>query len=413
MSGDVMPPRGWQSLRLKDLCLGQPQYGTNIGADAYSDAGLRFIRTTDIDGRGRLSPDGVFISPELADERLCDGDLLLSRSGTIGRSFLYRHDVHGPCSYAGYLVRLRFRDLSAARFVFWFTKSSRFFAQIEADAVESTIANFNGQKYAALRLLIPRDPVQRDSIAAHLERETAKIDALIAKQEAAIGLLRNRREAEIARATSAGRSVRVKHVSTLITSGPRGWSDMITTDGDFFIQSGDLNHDMGLDLEAAKRIVAPNNAEASRSILRDDDAVVCITGANTGRVAHARKLLGRAYINQHLALIRPSQSCAIGRYISYALKSPSGRSYFDACQYGLKEGLSLGDVSNAPLCVPDVAEQVRIVAELDEHQELFVSASTKARQMVDLLTEHRSALITAAVTGQIEVAANIAAEAAA
>ena len=99
-------PAHWQVRRLKTVCSESALYGANIAATSYATSGVRFLRTTDITEDGRLKSGGVLVSEELAREYLLeDGDLLISRSGTIGRSFLYERKTHGSCAYAGYLVR--------------------------------------------------------------------------------------------------------------------------------------------------------------------------------------------------------------------------------------------------------------------------------------------------------------------
>ena len=99
-------PEHWQVRRLKTLCSRSALYGANVAATSYTTAGVRFLRTTDITEDGQLNGRGVFLPRESVDNYLlADGDVLISRSGTIGRSFLYERRIHGPCAYAGYLVR--------------------------------------------------------------------------------------------------------------------------------------------------------------------------------------------------------------------------------------------------------------------------------------------------------------------
>jgi type I restriction enzyme S subunit len=53
-----------------------------------------------------LNNDGVYVDKSLvSDYILQDGDILFSRSGTVGRSFVYNSHQHNECAYAGYLVR--------------------------------------------------------------------------------------------------------------------------------------------------------------------------------------------------------------------------------------------------------------------------------------------------------------------
>ena len=96
-------PAHWEVQRLKNLCSRSSLYGANVPATYYIKEGVRFLRTTDITDTGLLKKSGVFLPNHLvSDYILKDGDLLISRSGTVGRSFLYQSHLHGACSYAGY-----------------------------------------------------------------------------------------------------------------------------------------------------------------------------------------------------------------------------------------------------------------------------------------------------------------------
>ena len=142
-------PAHWEVRRLKTLCSKSAIYGANVAATSYATAGVRFIRTTDITEDGILRPAGVFLPREaVLDYLLADGDLLISRSGTIGRSFLYRRAVHGPCAYAGYLVRFVLAFGISPEYTFLFTKTPAFGAFLESMTISSTIENVNASKYA-------------------------------------------------------------------------------------------------------------------------------------------------------------------------------------------------------------------------------------------------------------------------
>ena len=131
---------------------------------------------------------------------------------------------------------------------------------------------------------------------------------------------------------------------------------------------------------------------------------MCVsTGANTGRVAVVETLPSTTYINQHLCLIRPISSVADSSFFGYTLSSGLGRTYFDVSQYGLKEGLSLTNVAEAPIAVPPLVEQYSIAKYIAECMVTFDHLSDRAQKQVRLLKERRTALISTAVTGKIDV----------
>ena len=175
----------WKIRKLKMLCSRSALYGANIAANCYTDCGIRFIRTTDITETGELRGNGVYIPEELASGYLLsDGDLLISRSGTVGRSFLYDSKKHGPCAYAGYLVRFVPKSRVLSRYIYWFTRSKSFQVFLELMSISSTIDNLSGEKYANLPIPIP--PIHEQSlIVDHLDRVIGEIEYLISKIEMA------------------------------------------------------------------------------------------------------------------------------------------------------------------------------------------------------------------------------------
>lgn len=263
-------------------------------------------------------------------------------------------------------------------------------------------------------------------ISSFLDRETARIDALIAEQERLIELLKEKRQAVISHAVTKGldptapmkdsgvewlgevpdhwTTCRVKNVASFITSGPRGWSDYIDDSAtDMFLQSGDLDDQLNVNFKNAKRISSPEGAEGIRTRIYNGDVLVCITGANTGRVAVIDSVDETAYVNQHLGLIRSIASKCYSRYLGYSLTSAACQKYFGVEQYGLKVGLSLTDLSESPLALPPLSEQIRLIKQVESAIAKLDKLETDAGRTISLLQERRSALISAAVTGKIDV----------
>jgi type I restriction enzyme S subunit len=156
-------------------------------------------------------------------------------------------------------------------------------------------------------------------------------------------------------------------------------------------------------LEEFKRIAPPDDMESRRARLQPDDVVVCITGARTGAVAHVRELSEAAYINQHVCLLRPTSDRIAGRYLAYTLSSAKGQEQLKLAMYGLKQGLGLDDVGNQLVCLPPLKEQSRVIEYLDRVLARYEALVEEAERAIALLQEHGAALISAAVTGKIDV----------
>ena len=201
-------PAHWQVRRLKTLCSRSARYGANVAATSYATAGVRFLRTTDITEDGQLNGSGVFLPQESVDNYLlADGDVLISRSGTIGRSFLYERRIHGPCAYAGYLVRFVPAPIELPKFIFLFTKTHAFAWFLRVMAISSTIENVNGEKYSNCPL--PQPPhSEQAAIVRFLDYADRRIRRYISAKQKLIALLEEQKQAIIRQAVTGQIDVR-------------------------------------------------------------------------------------------------------------------------------------------------------------------------------------------------------------
>ncbi|MEP3040722.1 MAG: restriction endonuclease subunit S [Roseibium sp.] len=411
-------------MKLKHVCSLYGDYGLNISADEYVEDGVPIIRTSDFDDLGRLDlTEPKRVSESAASPKMLRrGDILFSRAGTIGRCTTYNRD--SPATFAAYLVRFRLiASLVEPRFIAWWAQSQQYWSQVRVDTIESTIGNFNAGKLGNLALPdVPRD--EQKAIADFLDRETARIDQLIEKKQRLLEVLNATRVAAPLRVMASGmgeieydadhnrinfsnlgegwQRVRVKHVASHMTSGSRGWSDFIQDDGELFLQSGSINRHMGIAFEDSHRVSPQLGAEAERTKVNNGDTLVCITGGRTGAVGYVSRLSERAYINQHVCLIRPSKAIN-DRLLAQILFSEIGQLHFRMAQYGLKQGMGFEQVANTAIPLPPRAAQETISAEIDCIAEKTRRVVEEIDVSINRLREFRAALITAAVTGQIDV----------
>lgn len=333
------------------------------------------------------------------------------------------HSAFAGCVSPAYTV-LRATSKIAPKFWAYLFKSDSYISALQTmtDGIRDG-KNISYTQFGALCIPVP-DVDEQSVIAAFLTCEAAKIDALITEQEKLIALLAEKRQATISRAVTRGLNLdaptndsgvawlgkvpahweiqRVKSVCVFTTSGPRGWSERISSEGSIFVQSGDLNDFLGVEFTTAKRVSVGFDAEAERTRLADGDVVVCITGAKTGNVAVCCCVPEPAYVNQHLCLIRPGPN-VLPRFLGYSLKSAIGQTQFEVSQYGLKQGLSLENVRETLIVLPPRTEQADIVSFIEAETSKLDRLKTEAEHAIRLLKERRSTLITAAVTGKIDV----------
>lgn len=203
-------PEHWYVGRLKQVCTRSALYGANIAASSYSPIGIRFLRTTDIREDGTLKSAGVYVKSEDAFGYLLeDGDILISRSGTVGRSFLYNSTTHGLCAYAGYLVRFVLGNALLPKFLFYFTKTPSFADFLKLSSIQSTIENVNGDKYANSLVPIPLLSEQ-STIVRYLDHFDRRIRHYIRAKKKLIKLLEEQKQAIIHQAVTRGLDPNVK-----------------------------------------------------------------------------------------------------------------------------------------------------------------------------------------------------------
>ena len=111
-------------------------------------------------------------------------------------------------------------------------------------------------------------------------------------------------------------------VFSFITSGSRGWAKFYSDKGSLFLRIGNLEHEnIKLDLSKIQYVTPPAKTEGVRTLVQPNDILISIT-ADVGMVGLVPEGLGRAYINQHIALARRTVISA--SYISYYLCGSEG-----------------------------------------------------------------------------------------
>ena len=200
-------PKHWTVTRLKYISNIPVTYGLNIESDRYTTEGFRLIRITDIDESGKLRQKGVYLPEDcVSQEQILNRyDLLLSRSGTVGKSYLHLED--GKYTSAGYLVRFNFGDYYTSKFIYYVTLSHFYRNWLEQQAIISTIQNVNGKKYSNFQIPIPSHQEQTQ-IVNFLDCKTERIDALIATEQRKIELLKEYRQSLISEAVTGKIDVR-------------------------------------------------------------------------------------------------------------------------------------------------------------------------------------------------------------
>jgi type I restriction enzyme S subunit len=141
-----------------------------------------------------------------------------------------------------------------------------------------------------------------------------------------------------------------------------------------------------------------------RARLKPGDIVMTIVGAGTGNIAIVPDWLEGANLTQTTARIALDPRKASNRYFAYQLRSVVGTVSVELTVKGAAQpGLNLGHISKYRVVSPPLAEQMFIADNLDHETSRFDALSDKVSEAIDRLNELRTALISAAVTGKIDV----------
>ena len=155
-------PSGWTILPLVDACVARGQYGANVAKRDFVPGGIRYIRITDIDEHGSLKDASVGIDAADAGGYLLEaGDILLARSGTVGKSYLHE-DIRVRCAFAGYLVRFRTRDeVLLPSFLKEYLNTAAFWRWVADRQHAQAQPNVNAREYGQLPVPCPPLDEQR------------------------------------------------------------------------------------------------------------------------------------------------------------------------------------------------------------------------------------------------------------
>ena len=172
---ELTPKPNWQTKKLGEIALKKLSYGASVPSRNF-DGEYRYIRITDIDEDGKLLND--LVSPAVCEEKhiLHSGDLLLARTGgTIGKSYLYSPE-DGKCIYAGYLIRVIVnQDIVLPEFVFFNTKTDRYWNFIKKSQKTAAQPNINAQQYSSFDIPYPSKDEQEGIVR--------KIKSIFTKQK--------------------------------------------------------------------------------------------------------------------------------------------------------------------------------------------------------------------------------------
>jgi len=344
------------------------------------------------------------------------GDVLFGKLRPyLAKALCARED--GICT--GELLVLRARRV-IQDYLFNYILSSDFISVVDSSTYGAKMPRASWEFIGNLPMLVPPIDEQR-AIAAFLDRETARIDALIVKKERQIELLQEKRTAVISNAVTKGLNPNVKMKDSGIEwlgEIPEHWEVWKVTHGFRCLGSGttpksdDLKYYDGhipwvTTSELRENIIEDTVNKITDDALRDyptlrlypaGTLLFAMYGATIGRMG----LLGiPATVNQACAAF--TEPITLDAKFTYYWLWMHRPLLIALSVGGGQPNLSQEDLKQLRIPAPPIDEQQAIAAFLDRETTRIDALIDKIRKSIDLLREYRTALISAAVTGRIDV----------
>lgn len=405
-------PAQWDVIRLKFVA--RVQTGVAKGKDntGKQTVEVPYLRVANVqDGFLDLDEVATIEIPEddLERYRLQPGDVLMNEGGDfdkLGRGHVWDGSID-PCIHQNHVFAVRPFGLSS-EWLNLFTGSIQAQFYFMSRSKQSTnLASISSTNVMELPVAVP-PPAESIAIAIFLRREAAKIDALVEGQRRLIELLKEKRQAVISQAVTKGLNPNVPMKDSGVEwlgQVPAHWTVgavkrfFSVLDGRRIPLSSEERGSRGGDFPyyGASGVI-----DWIDDFIFDEDLVlVSEDGANllSRATPIAFVATGKYWVNNHAHILRPID----GSLVFWAARIET----IDLTPFvtgSAQPKLTIEALGNLMIAVPpDEAERLAIERHLVEEAGKLDELTREAADAMQLLQERRSALISAAVTGKIDV----------
>lgn len=396
--GDV--PAHWNVVRLKFVAhvqTGIAKGKDNTGQETIEVPYLRVANVQD----GYIDLDDVasieIAQDDLARYRLQPGDVLMNEGGDfdkLGRGHVWDGSID-PCIHQNHVFAVRPFGLSP-EWLNLFTGSAQAQFYFMSRSKQSTnLASISSTNVMELPVVVP-PPDERACISAFLGRETAKIDALIDEQKRLVKLLKEELQCLVLASRSAeGTSLlRFGHAADVVAR------PVVQKEGELYRPLGMYNRGRGIFHKEAREMV--HMGDSDFFWVRSGDLVISGQFAWEGAVGLAGEEEDGCVVSHRYPVLRAKDGIALTEYLFALLLTKHGDFVLNESSWGAagrNRPLNLGLLLKEWIWVPSMQTQMKVAHAVHQSKRL----ADEIEVQLDLLNERRSALISAAVTGKIDV----------
>ena len=415
--GDV--PEKWGTFPLKYLATIKTGYA--FSSDDFVGEGIPVLRIGDITTGGTIDFSSARYLPneygaKHPDVLAIKGDIVMAMTGaTIGKAGRYLEEQ--PALLNQRVCIFRSTQINSQHYL-WYILNTGFYAKhISLAAVGGAQPNISDSEL--LRCGVPVPPLaEQVAIATFLDLETAKIDGLIAEQRRLMELLKEKRQAVISHAVTKGLDPNAKMKPSGVEwlgDVPEHWEirrianvfyEVSESGNDELpILSVSIHHgvsDKEIDEEDLDRKVTRSDDRSKYKKVSIGDLVYNMMRAWQGGfgTVTVEGMVSPAYV-----VARPKVNL-ITAYIEHLLRTPQAIEQMRRHSRGITDfrlRLYWDEFKNIHIALPTEKEAQEICTKIAQMDQSFDTLTAEAQRAIDLLQERRTALISAAVTGQIDV----------
>jgi type I restriction enzyme, S subunit len=424
---------GWRFVQVKvgyDITLGKMLHNE---ATSPEDLEVPYLKSQHVQWDKVIlqSLPTMWASPwEVKILRVRTGDLLVCEGGDVGRAGIVTGAPPENCIIQNALHLARAKHGNSTHFLRYLLQNAASHKWFEVLCNRATIAHFTAEKFNQMWVWLPTPEIQHQ-IVDYLDRETQKIDALIAAQKRLLELLREKRRSLITHAVTHGLKAdvpmrdsgiewlgeipshwEITKLRWFVKSLEQGWSPQADEKEPAQDKWGVLKlnavKDGQFDISKAKAL--PQDLEIPKGLeIQVGDFLV--TRANTpdlvGDVCYVDQTKRYLMLSDLIYRLRLKEEYLNGQFLSYFLQSPTGKLQIKVDARGSSASMvkiSQGHILDWLLPLPSISEQQEIVNYIDKKNNKLNALSKTTTQSINLLQERRTSLISAAVTGQLQIA---------
>ncbi len=399
-------PKDWKTTKLFNLCTIKGRIGWNgLRSDEFKEKSYAYLVT----GQDFISSDIKWercyqIDKERYDEdpfiQLSNGDILITKDGTIGKIAKVSNMDKPACLNSGIFVLKQRKSTFVQNYLYWYLVSPILLAyNAFVNSGGTTIMHLYQNVFERFPLLIPPYSEQQ-KIAEYLNEKCGMIDGLIALQEQMIAQLAEYKQSVITESVTRGMNPDVQLVPSgidWIDEIPKGWKacrikDIVN------LQSGTNLTTMDIVENGQYPVYGGNGLRGYYHQYSNDGDFILIgrQGALCGNINYAS---GKFWATEHAVVCYPRREFAYTWLGELFRAMNLGQYSLSAAQ----PGLAVERIKNLKMPLPPIAEQYAIAKHLNTKCGEIDRLIEAKQQKIETLKEYKKSVIYEAVTGKINI----------